>query len=173
MAEAIRRECDPVIFALGFRNPRRGDWGRWPATRRNVYIRWRGTSYDEIVLDWARYGRPKFRVWFETSVVEVPPQDDRLAQRLVRGGCLSVWRLMPWIGSNWFGPRRSPESTAAFLNLRFQGLNAFFLRGEAQPYLTLGYPHREPSERYRAPEVCAWGDPWLDPESDYQEADRA
>jgi hypothetical protein len=168
MAEAIRRECDPVIFALGFRNPRKGDWNRWLTTRRNVYIRWRGTSCDEIVLRWARYGQPKFSVSFESSVVEIPPRDKHQAQRLVIGGSLRVWRLNDWIGSSSFGPWRSPESVAAFLNRRIEGLDAFFLRGERQWYLSLGYPHREPSGRVVSSEVRAWGDPWLDPESDYR-----
>jgi hypothetical protein len=172
MAEAIRRDCDPAIFALGFRNPRKGDWSRWGATRRNVYIRWRGTNYDEMVVDWARYSEPKFRVRFATSVVNAPPQDGRQARRLVIVGHLVCWRLNDWVGSNSFGPWRSPASVAAFLVQRIQGLEGFFLRGEPQWYLGLGYPHYKPSERTESPEMRAWGDPWLDPESDYREAAR-
>jgi hypothetical protein len=169
MAEAIRRDCDPAIFALGFRNPKKNNWDRWRATRRNVYIRWRGTCYDEISLQWARYGRPKFFLHYRTSVVERPPRDGLAAQRLVEESRMTSWRLLrAWIASDWFGPRRSPDSVAALVNRRVQALDAFFLRRERQWYLDPGKPHREPFDWDKSHERRTWGDPWRDHESDYQ-----
>jgi hypothetical protein len=169
MGEAIRRDCDPVILALGFRNPKKNHWDRWSATRRNVYIRWRGTSYDEIVLRWDKYNRPKFFLHYKTSVVEHPPREGQEAQRLVMGGRMACWRLSrARIGSDWFGPWRSPDSVAALVNRRVHDLDAFFLSGVKHPYLDPGNPHREPFDWDKWFERRTWGDPWLDAESDYK-----
>ena len=91
MAEALRSECDPVAFSLGFRHPRKGDWDRWQTTRRNVYIRWRGYEYDEVTLEWARFGRPWFRVDFSTSVVIASSGDEAWPVRLVTSGRIDAW----------------------------------------------------------------------------------
>jgi hypothetical protein len=170
MAEAVRQDCDPVIFALGFRNPRKSDSDRWgETTRRNVYIRWRGTTYDEILLQWDKYNRPKFFLRYRTSQVEHPPQDGHAAVRLVTRGTMIVWRLpRTYVGSAWFGPWRSPGSVAAFVNRRVLRLNAFLLHGETEWYLNPGKPRREPRDGDEWVERRSWGDAWLDPESDYR-----
>jgi hypothetical protein len=173
MAEAIRRDCDPVLFNLGFRNPRKSDPDRWTATRRNVYIRWRGTTYDQIDLQWDKYNRPKFFLKFRTSRVELPPQGDRAAWRLVTNGIMRPTRTPSayLLGGGWFGPWRSPESVAALVNRRVLQLNAFLLNGETGWYLSMRPPRPmspDQGDDRIPPRMKIWGDPWLDPESDYQ-----
>jgi hypothetical protein len=162
MAEAIRRDCDPVSFNLGFRNPRKSDPDRWMATRRNVYIRWRGTTFDQIDLQWDKYNRPKFFLNFRTCRVELPPQGYHAARRLVTYGIVrSAWTPSAYLpGGGWFGPGNSPESVAALVNHRVLQLNAFLLNGKTGWYLEVGPP------RPMSPDQI-WGDPWLDPETDY------
>jgi len=171
MAEAIRRDCDPVLFGLGFRNPRRMDLDRWYATRRNIYIRWRGTSYDQIDIQWDKYNRPKFFLHFWTSRVERPPQDGHAAWRVVTHGTISSWRSpLPYLGGGWFGPWRSVEGVAALVTRRIMQLNAYLLHGETGPWILAGAPRSvspDDGDDRLYPRMKIWGDPWLDPESDY------
>jgi len=167
LAEAIRRDCDPVLFGQGFRNPNKTDLDRWGTTRRNAYFRWRGTDYDQIVLYWDKYNRSKVRVEFEISRVEHPPEGDRHCVRWVSGGYLLTSR---YLGGCWFGPWRSPMGAAAFLKRRLQQLDVFLVRGEPHWLVTSGAPRRfclddHGDGLYRRMKI--WGDPWLDPESDY------
>lgn len=173
MAETIRRDCDPVIFALGFRNPKKNDLDRWGGTtRRNVYIRWRGTTYDEIKIQWDKHNRPKFFLTFRTSRVERHPQDGHAAWRLVTYGSMASWRSPShYLGGGWFGPWRSPDSVAALVNRRLMKLNAFLLHGETGWYLSVGKPRPvspDDGDDRVPPRMKIWGDPWRDPESDYE-----
>jgi hypothetical protein len=167
MAETVRRECAPVLLGLGFRNPRQVDRARWGDGRLNTFIRWRGTTYEEISFQWDMHNRPKFFLNFETSEVERLPQGDEAASRLVRFGILSSWRSpSAYIGGGWFGPWRSPEGVAALAIRRILKLEDFLLRGEMDWCINVG-PARPVSPR--APAVFnVWGDPWRDPESDYR-----
>jgi len=82
---------------------------------------------------------------------------------------MACWRLSrARIGSDWFGPWRSPDSVAALVNRRVHDLDAFFLSGVKHPYLDPGNPHREPFDWDKWFERRTWGDPWLDAESDYK-----
>jgi hypothetical protein len=169
MAETIRRDCDPVLFGLGFRNPRDMTLDRWETTRRNTYVRWRGTDYDELKLIWARYGRAKFQFRFETSQVETPPRGDTPATRLVRHGWVrSFTGPVRMIGGQWFGPWMTAVAAAALMNRRILELNGFLLSGKVGPHLYVGAPRRiSPDDERLLPRTKIWGDPWRDPESDY------
>lgn len=174
MAEAIRRDCDPVIFSLGFRNPRRGDAYRWGGTtRRNIYLRWRGTTYDEIEIQWDHLSRPWCRLNFQTSQVLQPPRGELHAVRSITRGNLRSRRL--WGG--WIGPWRSPTGVAALVNRRVLQLEAYLLRGESGWWISVCPPIRasldEADDGLRNEwlvealrEEWVFGDPWLDPESD-------
>jgi hypothetical protein len=171
MAEAIRRDCDPVLFALGFRNPRKGDMYRWETTRRNVYIRWRGVNFDQVWLQWDKYNRPKFFLYFESSRVDRPPHGAEPAIRSVCRGIFQSWRSpSPYVGGGWFGPWRSPDGVAALVNRRVQALDPFLLHGEVAWPINPGkwrqIPFNELADRL-CPQRRIWGDPWRDPESDY------
>jgi hypothetical protein len=173
MAEALRRGCDPVLFALGFRNPKKTtSMDRWAAnTRRNVYLRWRGTDYDEIEIFWSKYSRPRFRIDFLTSRVEQPPRDGRHAVRWVTHGGVRSWKSpSPYLGGGTFGPWMSPGGVAALVVRRMLRLDAFLRRGETDWCIWTGPPRRrsldDPDDRATL-EMKIEGDPWLDPESDY------
>jgi hypothetical protein len=171
MAEAIRRDCDPVLFALGFRNPRRMDLDRWHTSRRNTYIRWRGTAYDQVEIHWNKYNRPKFFLNFWTSRVERPPRDGHAAWRMVTHGTLSAWRSpCPYLGTGWFGPWRSVDDVPNLVNRRVLQLEAYLLRGETGWWINVGAPRPtspDDGDLRVWPRMKIWGDPWLDPESDY------
>jgi hypothetical protein len=171
MAETIRRDCDPVLFSLGFRNPRGMDSARWHTSRRNTYIRWGGTTYDQVHLQWDKYNRPKFFLLFWTSTVDRPPRDGQAAWRSVIYGTMMPWRMpLPYFLGGWFGPWRSVDGVAALVNRRVQQLNAYLLRGEVGWWIHVGSPRLKSADdgdtgvRH---EANIWGDPWLDPESDY------
>lgn len=169
MAEAIRRDCDPVLRGLGFRNPRDMTLDRWETTRRNTYVRWRGTCYDELKLIWDKYNRAKFFFRFETSRVERPPQGDVPATRLVTYGAMRSWvaPLGLW-RSDWFGPWMSPVAAAALMNSRIFELDAYLMGGGLTRHIGDGAPHRiAPDDARILPREKIWGDPWRDPESDY------
>ena len=173
LAEAIRRECDPVLLAQGFRNPRKTtSMDRWAgSTRRNIYLRWRGTDYDEIEIYWYKYNRPRFRISFSTSRIERPPSGDRHAVRWVTYGGVRSWKSpFRYWGGESFCPWRSPEGVATLVAQRMVRLDAFLRRGETSWCIWTGSPMRrsldDPDDR--APlEMKIQGDPWLDPESDY------
>lgn len=171
LAEAIRRDCDPVLFAMGYRNPAKTDLDRWRTTRRNSYFRWRGTDYDEIIMYWDKYNRPKVRIEVKISRVETPPQGDRFCVRWISYATIKTWRgINKWVNGCWFGPWRSPEKAAAFVNRRLLQLEAYLLRGEAHWAINFGPARRvtfndELDRLY--PRQKVWGDPWLDPESVY------
>lgn len=171
MAEVVRKECAPVLFGLGFCNPRHVDRGRWADGRPNTFIRWRGTTYEEISFQWDMHNWAMFFINFQTSEVEHPPRGDQTAQRLVRFGILRPWREPgSSLVGGWFGPWQSPRAAAALAIRRLLKLEAFMLRGEANWCIHVG-PARPIDPR--SPAVFGiWGDPWQDPESDYRpEAD--
>jgi hypothetical protein len=176
MAEAIRRDCDPVFFGLGFRNPGRSDPDRWGGTtRRNLYVRWRGTDYDEIELQWDKYSRPKFFLNFMTSRIERPPRDAGAALRAVRFGDVRPWRgpILLLLGG-WFGPWLSPDGVARLVNRRVPQVNDYMLRGHVGSYMTVTPPilrGPDDGDERVPPRMKIWGDPWLDPESDYAPKD--
>jgi hypothetical protein len=168
MAEAIRRECGPVLFGMGFRNPRRNDPGRWHTARRDTYLRWRGTNYDQIHLQWDKYNRPKFFLKFMTSSVEHPPSDGLAALRAVRFGNLRSWRG-PILGG-WFGPWRTLDGVVRLVNRRISEADHYMLTGVVGPHMTITPPilrGPDDGEARVPPEMKIWGDPWLDAESDY------
>jgi hypothetical protein len=73
MSEAFRATCAPVLYSLGFRNPKRVEWERWANTKRNIFIRWRGDGYDEVHVNWWNRGRPRFHIEQMTRRVEANP----------------------------------------------------------------------------------------------------
>jgi hypothetical protein len=70
MSELFRKECAPVLYELGFRHPKAEFWHPGPITRKNVFARWRGEDYDEILFNWWSYGTPKFDLELSTRQVE-------------------------------------------------------------------------------------------------------
>jgi hypothetical protein len=171
MAEAIRRQCDPFAFSLGFRHPRSGDWNRWLTTRRNVYIRWRGDCYDEVVLQWARFGRPRFTIDVHASEVIHPLDGPAGPVRRVRGVSVMAWSpfLNP-ICPDEFGPWRSIPSVVALLNDCLVELDRYFRDNVVGPHLVPGIVYLvSPSEGpgWLTPEDRTWGDPTRDPERDF------
>jgi hypothetical protein len=173
MAEALRRDCDPMLLGLGFRNPHRMDNDRWHTTRRNTFLRWRGTDYDEVAFQWDKYGRPKFFLNFWTSRVEQPPANGKAALRAFRGGIMRSWQgPLRVLHGGWFGPWMAIETVTALVNWRILQLNDFLVNGVIGPQVSVGPPRlRGPDDgEDRVPPVMKiWGDPWLDPESDYVE----
>lgn len=169
MGEALRRDCDPVLFSLGFRNPRKMDWNRWYTTRRNIYLRWHGTTFHEVCVDWARYTPGKFKLAFVTSRVERPPQADVPAIRIITHGYLQNWQAPLGLWRSYdFGPWMSPAATAALVNRRVFALNEYLLEGKPSRHVRDGRPIRiHPDDPRRTASRKIFGDPWRDPESDY------
>jgi hypothetical protein len=170
MAEAVRRECAPVAFDLGFRHPRKGDWNRWLTTRRNVYIRWRGDAYDEVVLTWARFGRCRFTVDTHTSTVLDRLGDPEGPVREVRGasiGAAASLLLPPFFGE--FGLFRPIPSVVALFNQCLVELDRWFRDGVAGPHIVPGIVYRvspKSGPGWLTAEGRTWGDPRRDPERD-------
>ncbi len=167
MAEAVRKACAPALLELGFRNPKQVDRARWDGGRPNNFIRWRGTTYEEVTFQWDVHNWAMFEISFCVSVVEQEPNGDENAVRLQRFGSMRSSRYIP----GWFGPWRSISSVAAQAARRVHQLEAYLRRGETGWWIVVG-PARRISAGAGDPRVPAplkiWGDPWLDPESDYE-----
>jgi hypothetical protein len=171
MAEAIRLDCDPVAFSLGFRHPRRGNWDRWLTTSRNVYIRWRGEHYDEVILQWARYGEAWFRVDISSSTV-VAWSDGHTdsPSRSVRFARGDAWAgpLAP-LCRDKFGPWRSIPSVVDVFNRCLAELDLYVREDAPGPHIgargvyTVS-PSAHPNWLTRLDRD--WGDPRRDPERD-------
>jgi hypothetical protein len=168
MAEAIRRECDPFAFSLGFRHPRKGDWNRWLTTRRNVYIRWRGMDFDEVVFNWGRWGAAFFRMHVARSRADPAPYPPDGIPRTESGGLVYAWAgpIAP-ICRDKFGPWRTVESVVALTNQCFAELDGWLRDDIVGPHLHVGGAKRiTATEGWLHPLYRTWGDPFLDPESD-------
>jgi hypothetical protein len=171
-ADAIRRECGPMLFELGFRNPRRLDRDRWRvATRRDVYLRWRGTTFDCLEVSWDRYAIPRCRLYFETSMVEQPSAGGHPAIRSVTPGNLRArsWSVA-WISPDYFGRWwHSVDQDLAEIKCSLLAWEAFLQSGTVDwrvwvaPSRRIGFEGDGTSPGWRMR-----GDPWLDPESDYK-----
>jgi hypothetical protein len=128
MAEAIRRECDPLMFSFGFRHPKNWTWERWGTSRRNVYLRWRDGDYDEVTLMWGRFGKPWFRMHYFISRLTPPHPSDALVRR-IGGGIMHAWergRFLPF-SKDKFGPWRSIEDVAAITKQCLIEINHFMV----------------------------------------------
>lgn len=175
MAEAIRRDCDPLLFSLGYRNPRKNDLNRLGGiTRRNMYLRWRGTTLDSVGFYWDKYNRAKCYMEFETSTVVSRPEEGRPAVRRITRGSMVAWKGPGrYIGSGWFGPWRSIDSFTAQLRRRILQLEGYFQTGERGWWINVGNTQcigPEDGDSFPIEGIKLWGDPWLDPESDYDPA---
>jgi hypothetical protein len=167
MAEAIRRECDPLMYSFGFRHPRHWSWERWPTTRRNVYIRWRDGDYDEVLLIWGHFGRPWFTMEFFMSRL-TPPHPPGALIRRTGGSVMYAWdrfRRAPPCRDK-FGPWRSILATVAVTKQCLTELNAFML--EERPSAYIGFPHwrRVGPGEYAYSTLKHHGNPMLDDERD-------
>jgi hypothetical protein len=172
LAEAIRRDCGPLLFSLGFRHPRTNDLNRWGGiTRRNAYLRWRETTFDSVGFYWDKYNRPKCYMEFETSTVVRRSEEGLPALREITTGSMSAWTTpISGLGSGWFGPWRSIDSCTAQIKRRILQLERFLQTGERVRCISAGPPRLNKPDRDDGYQYLnAWGDPWLDPESDYRE----
>ena len=168
LAEAIRRECDPLMFSFGFRHPKNWTWERWGTSRRNVYLRWRDGDYDEVTLMWGRFGKPWFRIDYFMSRLTPPHPKGALARRTCQGR-MYAWprgQIVP-LCQDKFGPWRSIGDTAVLTKQCLAELNAFMLN-EVVGIHMWGVP---PSRRVSPGEL--WysrfeydGNPMLDEEHD-------
>lgn len=70
MGEAFRATCRPLLYELGFRNPRRRDPDRWHGSRLDFFLRWRGVDYDEVRIDWWTVNRLRFEIQLMASTYE-------------------------------------------------------------------------------------------------------
>ena len=146
MAEAVRRECDPVLQAMGFRNPIRHNWDRFYVTRKNVFLRWRGKHYDEIYFHWRTFNRPSFFIEFLTTDLArlrpgaTTPTPRMIPSRMIAWHGLHAPGLFGWLrwwGNDQFGPTQSIKATPALANRRLEELNAYLLTGEPTTYVSL------------------------------------
>lgn len=128
LAAAIRRECDPLMFSFGFRHPNHWTWDRWCTTRRNAYLRWRGGDYDEVWLQWDRYGGAAFRINFFISRLTPPHPHGALARR-TGDAFIHAWergRVWP-LAKDKFGPWRSIDATVKVAKQCLGEVNDFML----------------------------------------------
>jgi hypothetical protein len=161
-----------MLLGLGFRNPRASDSDRWFTTRWNTFLRWRGTDYDEIAFQWDKANRPRFYLVFETSHVEQPPNGDEPALRAVRRGSMRSWQgPIRALHGGWFGPWMALDTVTALVNWRILQLNDFLVNGVIGPQVSVSPPwfRRSDGENRGLERFNIYGDPWLDPESDYLE----
>jgi len=154
---------------LGFRNPTKGSRSGSGATRRNTFLRWRGTDYDEIEFYWDHLNRAKVRLEFMVSRVVFPPKGSHPALRAVSFGVMRSWRLPfgPPI-SDWFGPWMDPEAAAARINRRIETLDDYMKRGMNGPLILASDPRLGGVDLAEG-RLLYWdiqGDPWRDPQSD-------
>src|SRR4051812_29281208 len=128
MGEAFRAVCRPLLYELGFRNPRRPDPGRWPAARLDVFLRWRGVEYDEVRIYWYRVNRPRFRIHLMASTYERDAEGHPTHFRWITEAEANSWVLrrrgQPWMLGD-FGPWSSPRAIAEMAGRRIQEANEF------------------------------------------------
>lgn len=148
MAEAVRRECDPVLLSMGFRNPVRHNWERFYVSRRNVFIRWRGEHYDEVYFHWRSFNRPSFFIEFKTTDLErmcAPTPTPRLSPcRMIAwfGRAPGLFGWLRFWGNDQFGPMQSIEATTVLANERLRDMNSYLLTGEPSSHVALGFSYR-------------------------------
>jgi hypothetical protein len=93
MGEAYRATCRPLLYELGFRNPRRHDRDRWNGSRLDVFLRWRGVDYDEVRIYWWTLNRPRFRIHLMASTYERDAEGRPTRFRWVIQASASSWVL--------------------------------------------------------------------------------
>lgn len=150
MAEAVRRECDPVLIAMGFRNPARHNWERFYVSRRNVFIRWRGEYYDEVYFHWRSFNRPSFFIEFLTTDLQRLGHDARTPTPRISACRMIAWYgrapgLFGWLrfwGNDQFGPMQSIKATTALANERLREMNSYLLTGEPWSHVSFGFRYR-------------------------------
>jgi hypothetical protein len=171
LGEAVRSTCRPLLYELGFRNPRKHDRDRWGrGTRLDVFLRWRGVDLDEIEFDWAGWNRPSFRIPFSSHKFERNSEGCPTEFRSRTTGSVCVQKLFDdWAHFEWFGPWRSPRSAAKLASVGLLELDAYFLHGLVGPHVSLGVTARM-GPGLNPPPIPPWwrrfGDPALDPERD-------
>jgi hypothetical protein len=170
LGEAVRASCRPLLYEMGFRNPRKHDRDRWSGTRLDIFLRWRGPDYDEVRIEWRTLNRPSFFIHgmsskFERDSEGRPTEFRRLTYP---GACSSVCRLCGNACVH-FGPLQSVRRAVETANRGLQELNEYFLDGTVGPHIST-YTEVRVGPGISPPGLSDWsrrfGDPALDPESD-------
>jgi hypothetical protein len=137
----VRTECLPLLFELGFRNPRRADRDRWEATRPFVFGRWRGRDYDHVEMRWDLYGRPKFWISFLGRRPQPSEEAGGPPTSHIFSGDVWTWRLSLWgeryMAGQTFGPWSSVSRTTQLVNARLREVDQFFLTRRPGPHVGL------------------------------------
>jgi hypothetical protein len=144
MSEAFRKNCDPILFSQGYRNPVRHDRDRWHTTRRNVFLRWRDEHYDEVYISWGDWGAPYFYLEFRTTQVSrmrplgSPSPTPRLFH--CRLFAWNVSWLSGWINmfGERFGPFMSVNRAIELAGARLIDLEEFLRTGEVTKHISFG-----------------------------------
>jgi hypothetical protein len=156
MAAAFRETCAPVLYAMGFRHPKKVDYKRWAVTRRNFFARWRGDDYDEVTVFWWDLGRARFRLEFRARRLE-PGQANPQLYRLMTGGV-----SRPVLGdpncSDEFGQWLAPIGpTIARARSRLFEIDDWFRTGESTAHV---WPHTD-LRNYAYGDDPVYQDPWF------------
>jgi hypothetical protein len=120
MSEAFRATCAPVLYSMGFRNPKRADWERWANTKRNIFIRWRGGDYDQVQVVWWSLGRPRFYIELRTRRAEAHPRPDGSA----------AFHLRKAYSETYSGWLRDPQKVIGRACDWLKQIDAWFREGE-------------------------------------------
>jgi hypothetical protein len=136
LGAAVQERCGALLKAQGYRNPAKGDWDRWLATRRSIFIRRRGEIYDELVFNWRTFNRPKFTIDVRTSEIgRMVPAGRAPSFRHLQHLRLRSWVLRaPTAGvvaaGHWFGPWRDVDSAITLACQRLEQLENYLMTGE-------------------------------------------
>jgi hypothetical protein len=138
LAAAVRNECLPLLFEMGFRNPKKADRDRWEASRPFVFGRWRGHDYDHVEIRWDLYGRPKFWIGFLARRFEPPKEAGGAPTWRLLSGDIYTWRIGLWGGRVVAGQTFGNGSISRSIEMakrRLEEVNEFLLSGVARPHI--------------------------------------
>jgi hypothetical protein len=126
---------------MGFRHPKVVEFKRWATTRRNVFVRWRGEDYDELVVFWWTLGRPRFELQLCARRVE-PSPPGHTTYRLMRAGVHRSFLGNRQCGDLFGGwlPRVGP--TIARARSRLLEIDEWFRTGEATAHVWAHFDKR-------------------------------
>lgn len=170
MGEAVRATCRPLLYEMGFRNPRKHDRERWSGSRLDIFLRWRGVDYDEIEIRWRSANRPAFFIHAVSSKFQRDREGEPTSVRIQTNlsACVSICRLCGGACA-YFGPWQSVRRAVQTATRGLTELNDYFLKGTIGPHLSMG-AERRIGPGLATPGLSEWwrrfGDPKLDPESD-------
>lgn len=174
MGKAVRETCRPLLYELGFRHPRVYDRDRWYATRRDVFLLWRGVDLNQIQIKWARWNRPAFRISFQKWRFERDVDGKPTEFRWSTTGAVCVRKRGKRSYIEWFGPWQSIQRAVELASTGLLELDGYFVHGVVGPHVWVGISTRI-GPGLDPPQIPPWwrrfGDPALDPESDVRRSD--